>query len=262
MDFLPITRVLAGPRRGSSRPILVDTPAGQYLVKLHGAAQGTGPLVAEIVVAALARALQLPILPWQLARLERDTPTDDQGDELADLLAASTGINLAIPWLPHAHDATPEDLARLSAHDRAAVLWLDRLVMNPDRTTRNPNVLWNGGKWYLIDHGSALWFQYNWADVTEAKPRATSMEHRSHLFEATASPEWASWDRAFASRITRTVLFDALSAVPESFLTPLLPQIEQASATARNESIHRRRAAYVAFLWKRLQPPRDYVNPT
>src|SRR5947207_2729272 len=152
--MLTMTRVLAGPRRGSSRPVLVDTPAGKHLVKLRGAAQGTGPLIAEIVVSALAKALGLPVLPWRLAVLESDTPTDDKNDELADLLRASVGVNLAFPFLEHARDATTADLAAFTSLERAATLWLDRFVLNPDRTINNPNVLANDGRVYLIDHGS------------------------------------------------------------------------------------------------------------
>jgi hypothetical protein len=61
VDSLTIVRVLAGPRRGSSRPVLVETTAGQWLVKLRGAAQGIGVLVAEIIVAGLAEVLGLRV---------------------------------------------------------------------------------------------------------------------------------------------------------------------------------------------------------
>jgi hypothetical protein len=161
MEILPITRVLAGPRRGSSRPVLVETSAGRLLVKLRGAAQGTGALVAEIIVAELAEVLDLPVLPRSLAILKWDTPVDDKNDELADLLAASVGLNLTFPMLERARDATADDLLRFTPTERAAVLWLDRFVMNPDRTVTNANILARDGRLYLIDHGAALRFQYN-----------------------------------------------------------------------------------------------------
>lgn len=41
----PIFRILNAQRRGNSRPLLVETAAGLQVVKLRGAAQGTGPLV-------------------------------------------------------------------------------------------------------------------------------------------------------------------------------------------------------------------------
>ena len=57
MKELTALRAIEGGRRGSSRPIVVETNAGACLVKLRGAAQGTGPLVAEIVVGAIAEAI-------------------------------------------------------------------------------------------------------------------------------------------------------------------------------------------------------------
>jgi hypothetical protein len=42
----------------------------------------------------------------------------------------------------------------------AAVVWLDALVTNVDRTARNPNLLlWHDNLW-LIDHGAALYLHH------------------------------------------------------------------------------------------------------
>lgn len=133
MEILTINRVLEGHRRGSSRPILVDTSTGQRVVKLRGAAQGTGALVAEIIVAALAEVLELRVPARSLVVLERDVATDDRDQELADLLAASAGLNLAFAVLEGAQDLKTRDLDRVDPADAAAILWLDRLVLNPDR---------------------------------------------------------------------------------------------------------------------------------
>ena len=38
----------------------------------------------------------------------------------------------------------------------------DVLVSNVDRTVRNPNLLWCGGKLWLIDHGAALYWHHAW----------------------------------------------------------------------------------------------------
>jgi hypothetical protein len=53
--------VLSGHRRGSSRPVVVQTEDARYLAKLRGAAQGIAPLLAEIVyVAFLWKRLEPP----------------------------------------------------------------------------------------------------------------------------------------------------------------------------------------------------------
>lgn len=242
--------------------MLVETAAGKRLVKLRGAAQGAGVLVAELIVAELAEVLGLPVLPRGLVFLKPDTPTDDKNDELADLLAASVGLNLAFPMLVGARDATAADLLRLASVEQAAVLWLDRFVMNPDRSERNPNILVSGEDWYLIDHGAALRFQYNWSAVTEATPRALNGPPQPHVFEAIArSHGWVNWDAAFAKRITREVLQRAVASVPTTFLASLLPiTLQSAPTKLRNDAIARRRAAYVAFLWKRLAAPRQFAG--
>jgi hypothetical protein len=199
-------------------------------------------LVAEIVVAALAAALGLRVPRRALLTLARDTPTDDREDELADLLAASVGTNLGFAWMPDAREATPADLERITPDERAAILWLDRLVQNPDRTARNPNLMWSGDAPWLIDHGASLGFQYAWSRVTEDTPRRRGTFATPHLFEASAgAPDWTAHDAACAARIPRETLEAALARVPGDFL-----RLE--------------RATCVAYLWKRVRAPRAFAQ--
>jgi hypothetical protein len=261
LQTLAITRVLDGRRRGSSRPVLVETAAGRRLVKLRGAAQGTGPLVAEVIVGALADALGLRVPARALVTLAPGTPTDDRDQELGDLLAASAGENLGLALLEGARDVEARDvdlLARVPAAEAAAILWLDRLTLNLDRTPRNPNLLWWRDAAWLIDHGAALRFHYDWPAVTEDATRAGRALPHPHLFEAAAAaPGWAARDAAFAARLPREALERAVAEVPDSFLAPMLPgEISGRPA----EALRRRRAAYVAFLWKRLQSPRAWAE--
>lgn len=258
LETLTVDRVLEGRRRGSSRPIVVDTPGGRRLVKLRGAAQGTGALVAEIIVAALAEALGLRVPARSLVFLEPDVAVDDRDQELADLLAASVGLNLGFAVLDGARDASARDLERMDPAEAAAVLWLDGLVLNPDRTHANVNLLcWNDRLW-LIDHGAALRFQYNWPMVTESTPREVGMAGHGHVFDAARdSADWPVWDEAFAACLTRSVLEEAVATVPAELLVPLLPRAHTGSV---DEALIRRRVAYVAFLWKRLKSPRAFAR--
>ncbi len=45
-----------------------------------------------------------------------------------------------------------------------------------------------------------------------------------------------------------------MDAVPDAFLRPLLP------ADAPPDALAQRRAAYAAFLWKRLRAPRTFLG--
>jgi hypothetical protein len=244
----PVRRVLARVRSGSSSPVVVETPGGRFITKLRGAAQGPSALVAEVVVAELGERLGLPVPERVVIELGAEPETDDRNDELADLLAASMGENLGLRWLEQASVLGAHDAQRVDDEFAVRVLWLDALVMNPDRTPHNPNVLLANGQPWLIDHGAALTFQYDWARVSEDSPRAP-VDHEQHLFGA-RSRLLASFDDALARTLSREVLVEALARVPDSFL----------AGRPREWSPARARAAYVAFLWKRLRAPRPFVT--
>jgi len=252
MTTLPVhrgVRIRSAIRGGSSWPLVVETEAGRFVTKLRGAAQGILPLIAEIVVAELATALGLPVPARAVVILDEDVPSDDRNDELADLIGRSHGENLGFRFLDGAADASAALLDSVSPELAAEVLWLDGLVMNPDRTPRNPNVLfWHGAPW-LIDHGAALAFQYDFAAVTEDSPRQPAFDATEHLF-AKRVGMLSDVDRTCAHAVSRAVLRAAAGAIPEDFL---------ATAFAGEDSA-RVREAYVAFLWKRLKAPRPFVT--
>jgi hypothetical protein len=131
--------------------------------------------------------------------------------------------------------------------------------MNPDRTARNTNLLWWGNRLWLIDHGASLGFHYDWPPVSESSVRAQRWELDPHLFSAVVSADaLAEWDEVFAARISRDVIESAVAEVPDSFLVPLLDA--RARGANEDEAVRRRRAAYSAFLWKRLKAPRAFSD--
>jgi hypothetical protein len=229
--------------------VVVETDGGPYFTKLAGAGHGPAALVAEIIVAAIAERLGLRVPRRALVRIDREVVCPDRDAELADLVRASIGLNLGFEVLEGARDLRREDVGRVSADEAAIVIWLDWLVMNPDRTWRNPNLLIRKGQLWLVDHGAALTFQHNWPAVTEDSPRRPMPVWSSHpLAERAAS--LAEWDQVLAPALDRGVLREAVRGVPDEFLTPLVP------APATPSALRRRREAYAAFLWKRLKPPR------
>lgn len=227
--------------------MVVETDAGRFVAKLRGAAQGPSALVAEVVVAALAERLGLPVPERVMVELEANVATNDRNDELADLLAASVGLNLGLRWVDGASVLRPDEAARIDDEFAVRVLWLDGLVLNLDRTPSNTNVLLSRGQPWLIDHGAALGFQYDWARVSEQSPRAP-FDLDAHLFGARRA-RLALYDEALARVLSREVLAEVLVEVPDSFLADRPAEWSPARA----------RAAYVAFLWKRLRAPRPFV---
>ena len=246
-------RVISTNEHGSSRPVVVETEAGFFFTKLRGAAQGTAALVAEIVVAALAEALGLWIPSRVLVLLDADTPSQEQEDELLDLLTASRGLNLGFQYLPGARDIRSHEIEAIDKDFACQVLWLDALVMNVDRTPRNPNLLRWQNKLWVIDHGAALPFQYDWSAVVEASPRSEAYAMKRHIFGDNADC-LDHWDRALAAKLSREVLHDAVAQIPDCFLLPLL------GSTASAAKLERRKQAYAAFLWKRLKFPRPFIR--
>lgn len=241
-------RVLSAIRRGSSLPVVVQTSSGRFVAKLRGAAQGVLPLVAEIIAGELATLLGLPVPERALLDFGDGIASDDAGDELADLLAKSRGENLGFRFLEGARDVRPDELATLDPDVAATILWFDALIMNPDRTPQNPNILlWHRQPW-LIDHGAALAFHFAWRGVTEQSPRELSFDLGGHALSLAAG-RLAEIDDDLAPILTRDALSSACAAVPATLL----------AAASQGDDPERTRAAYVAFLWKRLRSPRPFI---
>ena len=226
----------------------METDGGRYLTKVSGAGQGPSALVAEVIVAGLAEALGLRVPRRVLVVIGDGVQVEDPDPELLHLLGASHGLNLGFEVLENARDFRPEDVDRIPHDDASAIAWLDWLVMNPDRTVRNPNLLVRKGELWLIDHGAALGFHHNWRAVTEESPRRRAPALSSHVLRERVA-DLAEWDLLLAERLDRDAIDASVQAVPDAFLSPLL-------ATATPSAIARRRLAYSAFLWKRLKSPR------
>ena len=250
METYRALRVLRADRGGNSWPVLIDTDAGVFHTKLRGAAQAPASLVAEIIVGALADALELSVSARVLIDIPPDVPVDDPHQELGDLLHRSVGRNLGFQYLPDVRSFHPIDVPHVDRELASKIVWLDGLVQNPDRTVKNPNLLWSHGALWLIDHGASLGFQHDWPRVTEQSPRLNGWQLGGHVLRSRAT-ELHVVDAALASRLHRSELESALDTVPDDFL----------SEDGR-EATRRRRAAFVAFLWKRLQGPRPFIPAT
>ena len=153
------TRYVTPLREGGSMPGIVEADDdGLYVLKFRGAGQGTKALAAELVAGEVGRALGLPVPELVFVQLDPALGAAEPDPEIQELIAASGGVNLGMDFLPGALAFTPKippepELA-------ADVVWFDSLVLNVDRTPRNPNLLrWHHGLW-LIDHGAALYVHH------------------------------------------------------------------------------------------------------
>ncbi|GGF36678.1 hypothetical protein GCM10011519_07780 [Marmoricola endophyticus] len=243
------TRFVAPLREGGSLPGIVEADdLGTYVAKFRGAGQGLNVLVAEVVVAGLARALGLDTPRLVVVELEEAIARYEADEEVQDLLTASLGANLGVDFLPGSFgfdtsvDVDPEWAGR--------VLWLDAFVANVDRSWRNPNLLvWHGRPW-LIDHGASLYFHHGWAGGLTSPERfaVQPWDASAHVLSRwTASA--AALDDALAGVVTDEVLETAVADVPDEWLVPV-PGAEDAAAL---------RTAYVDFLRARRDGGRTWL---
>ncbi len=209
------TRYVTPLREGGSLPGLMEADdLGTYVVKWRAAGQGVNVLVAEVVCAELARALELPVPALVRVDVAPELAIGEPDVEVQELLRRSAGVNLGLDYLPGALDFE----AGADGVDPAlagAVLWFDALVGNVDRSWRNPNMLFWHGRLHLIDHGAALTFHHNWPGAAAAVRRPyDAAEHA--LIEC--EPDVPAADATLAQRVTRSLLEDVVALVPEDWL--------------------------------------------
>jgi len=213
------TRYVAPLREGGSLPGLLEADdLGMYVVKWTGAGQGRLALVAEVVVGELGRRLGLPVPELVVVDVDPDLGLAEPDQEIQDLLRASPGTNLGMDFLPGA--VTYDPLADTVDPALAArVVWFDGLVLDVDRTWRNPNVLvWHGGI-RLLDHGAALYPQHEWSRVEDPLERVDRPLTRAgeHVLLPAAGP-LAVADAELAPLVTPALLAEVVGLVPPEWL--------------------------------------------
>src|SRR6187402_884031 len=162
-----VTRYVTPLREGGSLPAIVEADDQfLYVLKFHGAGQGSKALIAELIGGEIARALGFRVPEIVFANLDEAFGRIEGDEEIQDLLKASTGLNLGLHYLTGAITFDPV-VNRPDPLLASRIVWLDALLMNVDRTFRNTNMLmWHKELW-LIDHGAALYFHHGTQDWNE-----------------------------------------------------------------------------------------------
>ena len=242
------TRYVTPLREGGSLPAIIEADDdGMYVLKFRGAGQGRKSLVAELVAGELARALGLPIPEIVFVELDADLARTEPDAEIQSLILASSGLNLALDYLPGA--ITLDAQAEPPAADLAsAIVWFDAFVMNVDRTARNTNMLFWHRRTWLIDHGAALYFQYNWDRFAELATSRFSRIKDHALLSRASNLEGA--DAELSRRLTPDIIAPIVALIPDTWLEPdgIFPTIAD------------QRSAYLRFLLARLESPRAFVE--
>ena len=192
----------------------------------------------------MARALGLPVPEPVLVDVDPVLGRAEPDPELQAPLKASGGLNFGLDFLPGAIAFDPA-LGAPPAELASAIVWMDALVANVDRTVRNTNLLVWHKELYLIDHGAALYFQHDWeAFVTRADSRFPQI--REHVLLPFAE-DLAAADAALAAQLDGARIEAIVAEIPDAWLGSDGP-----AAAAR--------AAYGEFLTRRLAAPRAWVE--
>jgi hypothetical protein len=238
---LSATRYVTPLREGGSLPAVVEADDdGLYVVKFRGAGQGSRALVAEVLAGEIGRALGLPVPALALVTLDPDIGRTEPDGEIRDLLKASVGLNLGVDFLPGALGYDPAASTPPPADLAADIVWFDALVLNVDRTPRNPNLLEWHRRLYCIDHGASLYMHHDWA---EASARAASPfpQIKDHVLLPVAGEVSAAGER-LRPKLPVSLFRQLADDIPDAWLPD----------DAHLGGARAQRHAYVEWLTRRL----------
>jgi hypothetical protein len=245
------TRYVTPLREGGSLPAIIEAEdSGLYVLKFRGAGQGAKALIAEIISGELARALGLRVPELVLVELGPALGRAEPDGEIRELLKASAGLNLGMDYLPGSITFDPTVGPAPQAAEASAIVCFDAYVTNVDRTPKNPNLLsWHKDLW-LIDHGASLYFHHAWEDYLErSQSRFPAIRDHVLLPWASALPEA---EATLRQRVTAELIRHVVECVPEAWLG--------ASMEPRFATAEEHRAAYAAYLLKRLEASAGFIE--
>jgi hypothetical protein len=210
------TRYVTPLREGGSLPGLVEADDdGLYVVKFRGAGQGLRALIAEVLIGELARAAGLLVPELVTIEIDPRLGAAEPDPEIQDLIAASTGINLGVDFLPGALPYTASGSWQPAAELAAEIVWLDAFTTNVDRTARNPNLLlWHERLW-LIDHGAALYLAHGGLNPALQASRPFPLIAQHVLLPRAGSVLEA--DRRMREKLGRGAVAAAAALVPDEW---------------------------------------------
>jgi hypothetical protein len=242
-----VTRYVTPLREGSSLPALVEADDGrEYVVKFRGAGHGVKALVAELLGAQIAHHLGMRVPEIVFAELPKEIAKAEPHQEIRDLLGWSVGLNIGLEFVPGALAPDPTRPPPEGEAWAADLVWLDALVTNPDRTVRNPNLLVEHGRTWLIDHGSVLYIHHSWhePDAHARRPFERSADHLCLPFAGSITDA----DARLAPRLDPVTIDRLLGEIPGDWLND-----------DRFSGPDAERGAYRTYLLGRLETPRTWV---
>lgn len=210
-------------KEGGSLPAIADADDGfTYVLKFRGAGQGIKALVAELIGGEIARALGFKVPELVFAQLDEAFGRTEPDEEIQDLLKASIGLNIALHYLSGSITFDPA-VTQIDSMTASRIVWMDALIMNMDRTSRNANMLtWNKELW-MIDHGASLYFHHNWANWKAGKENPFPLI-KDHILLPMAS-DLEKADVSSKKLLTDQKLEEIIQLIPDDWLLDYDPEM-------------------------------------
>ncbi|MDB5201028.1 MAG: aminotransferase class [Ferruginibacter sp.] len=243
-----VTRYVTPLREGGSMPAIAEADDGfLYVIKFRGAGQGVKALIAELIGGEIARVLGLLIPELVFAELDEAFGRTEPDEEIQDLLKASVGLNMALHYLSGAITFDPVVTA-VDPVLASKIVWLDALLKNVDRSSRNTNMLlWRKELW-LIDHGAALYFHHSWNNPEQQYQ--TPFPHiKDHVLLPFAS-ELESVDAHLRNLFNEDIIRQIVALIPEAWLLIDSPF----------DTVEQHRKAYADYLQQRIAHSSMFVK--
>ncbi len=211
-----VVRYVEPLREGGSLPAIVEADDGfLYVIKFRGAGQGKKALIAELIGAELARAMDLKVPEIVFMHLDESFSQTEGDQEIQDLLKFSVGLNLGLHFLSGSITYDPL-VSNADAMTSSKVVLLDSIISNIDRTVKNTNLLnWNSELW-LIDHGASLYFHHNWNNWESHLDRTFPLIKEHVLLGRAEKLEDAA--QFIKDSINEDVIQKIVDAIPGDFL--------------------------------------------
>lgn len=243
-----VTRYVTPLREGGSLPAIVEADDGfLYVLKFRGAGQGTNALIAELLGGEIARMLDFKVPEIVFSNLDSAFGRIEGDEEIQDLLKASTGLNLGLHYLSGAITFDPL-VTKVSATLASQIVWLDGLLMNVDRTARNPNMLWWNKELWLIDHGASLYFHHSWESGVDHSLKPFPLM-KDHVLLPKAT-ELEKVDEEFSSKLTKERVENIVSLIPDVWIDE--------SSPFSSKDLHRK--AYAEYFESRILNSNRFVK--
>jgi len=243
-----VIRYVTPLREGGSLPAIAEADDDFfYVIKFRGAGQGKKVLIAELIGAEIARAIGLKVPEIVFAQLDEAFGRTEPDEEIQDLLRASVGLNLGLHYLSGSITFDPA-VSNIDPELASKIVWLDCLLTNVDRTSRNTNMLiWYKELW-LIDFGASLYFHHSWNNWKDqaTKPFLLVKDHVLLPFASQLEKVNVGLKRIFSKELISNII----SLIPEKWLED----------EKQFKSIKEHREAYIKFLETRIAHSEIFVK--